>query len=488
MAGPTPMALEPDCEIDWAGPVALPLADEPMVQAACGLMHVHGRRSGHPEPITVDYASTVAKVFARQGALAASIATARGLPLRSVRTSVAQAALHSVAQYLAVATTDDDWRELRGTGGPPFLTADGVRVEIETLNAEDWCRFWSRLGASREAIRTGWPPFQQRFGSAVCPLPDELASCVAARLFHSVAVAGAATGVSVVQVRECAGDLTGPPFRITPLGAPGSALPPASARPLDGLVVVESTRRVQGPLAGHVLRLLGAEVIRVEPPGGDPARWVPPIAGDCSARFLALNRGKSAVDLDLATSAGRADLLELLTRAHVFLHNWAPGKAARWNLDADRLLTVHPGLVYASASGWGDAFGDRAPLGTDYLVQAHSGLAAALRPSGAPSLMTLTDVLGGLVCAEGVLAALLDRVRTGQGARVDSSLYSATSLIPQTRPQWTASVSVRDGRLHGTGEPIEVCTDLAELAADPRFGAALGHDGFAYPLPPWEFA
>ncbi|AXB47999.1 CoA transferase [Amycolatopsis albispora] len=473
--------------LTWAGPISLPLADEPMVQAACGLMHVHGRRYGRPEPIAVDYARTVAGVFARQGALAASIATARGLPLRLVRTSVAQAALHAVAQYLAVATADDDWTEIRGTGGPPFTTADGVHVEVETLKAEDWARFWSLLGASPAAIRAGWPPFQQRFGTAVCPLPDELAARVAARIFRSVAEAGAAAGVSVLPARECPRDLPGPAFRVTPAGDPGPGWPPPGDLPLAGLVVVESARRVQGPLAGHVLSLLGAEVVRVEPPGGDPARWVPPIVDGCSARFLALNRSKSAVELDLSTPSGRAGLVELLAGAHVFLHNWAPGKAASWGLDD--LPSVHSGLVYAWAGGWGGAFGDNPPLGTDYLVQAHSGLAAALRPGApAPSLMTLTDVLGGLVCAEGILTALLDRVRTGRGARVDSSLWSAISLVPQRRPQWTSSIELRDGRLYGATEPIEVCTDLAELAADPRFATALGRDGYAYPLPPWEFA
>lgn len=92
--------------------------------------------------------------------------------------------------------------------------------------------------------------------------------------------------------------------------------------------------------------------------------------------------------------------------ADVFLHNWAPGRAESWHLTAADLAAVRPGPVYAAASGWGSHLGDHPPLSTDYVVQAHSGLAAALSPpheAPAPSLMTMTDVLGGLVCARGVL-------------------------------------------------------------------------------------
>lgn len=165
-------------------------------------------------------------------------------------------------------------------------------------------------------------------------------------------------------------------------------------------------------------------------------RGIPPLTGDCSARFAALNAGKTVVEADLTTGSGRARVRELVRGADVFLHNWAPGKAAALRLDAGDLGRVRPSLVYAWASGWGEALGPRPPLGTDYLVQAHSGLAAALRPAGeapTPSLMTLTDVLGGLLSAQAVLAALLERLRSGQGRRADSSLYSAAALVPRPR-------------------------------------------------------
>ncbi|WP_030379570.1 MULTISPECIES: CoA transferase [unclassified Streptomyces] len=582
------------CAVDWAGPLDLALSEERAVQAACGLMHVHGRAAGEPVPLAVDYASTVAGVLAAQGATAALLARARGARVRAVRTSVAQAALMSVTQYLAAATAGEGapgspgggeraasapLEGARGTaraatnppapdsaspGGqgahppgtgragaagaknPPhahaLVSADGTRIELEALDAEPWIGFWRRLGAPPEAVKNGWRPFQTRFGTAVNPLPTALAEAVHRTPYPELHAAATASGASLLPVREHPAPPTDvPPWTLTPLpGHAGTPRPTPShpTPPLTGLRIVESTRRVQGPLAGHILRLLGAEVIRVEPPGGDPMRGIPPMADGCSARFAALNAGKTVVECDITTAAGRAEVRDLVRDADVFLHNWAPGKAARLRLDADDLCRARPALVYAWASGWGDTLGPRPPLGTDYLVQAHSGLAAALRPADeppAPSLMTLTDVLGGLLCAQAVLAALLERARTGEGRRADSSLYSASLLVPrgERRTRWgpyDRPLATGDGHLwlgpearahpervaralgagpttdpaarartlpgadllpmltrHGV-TAMPVCTDLAALARDPRLAPALGTGAYAFPRAPWEFA
>ncbi|WP_327232221.1 CoA transferase [Streptomyces murinus] len=559
--------------LDWAGPVGMELPDERAVQAACGLMHIHGRATGGPAPLAVDYASVVAGVLAAQGATAAGIGRARGLDLREVRTSVAQGALLAVGQYLAAATA----READGppsTAGPEpcagglatLETADGARVELETLDPSAWREFWARLGVPPALAGRGWLPFQQRFATAVCPLPEELRAAARRRTLRDLRAAAYDTGVSLLTLGADPAPAVHPePWRLTPAPAvhPEHQLPapvatsvprrrtPAPAHPaadvpaprsggappppLAGLRVVESTRRVQGPLAGHVLGMLGAEVIRIEPPGGDPMRWLPPLAGDTSARFTALNAGKRVVEADLTTAGGRETVRALAAEADAFVHNWAPGKAARLGLDACDLLSDRPALVYAWASGFGDTLGDRPPLGTDYLAQVHSGLAAAVRPADeppAPSLMTLTDVLGGLVCAQGVLAALARRERTGRGGRVDSSLVSAAALIPRPahRVRWTAPdrpVRTADGHLYlgpearahpeavhrllGRAEgsalttdewthrlaeagltATPVHTDLAALADDPAFKAAVAPPdpliGHARPHAPWEFA
>ncbi|MEV7502620.1 CoA transferase [Streptomyces sp. NPDC093018] len=559
--------------LDWAGPVGRELPDERAVQAACGLMHIHGRATGGPAPLAVDYASVVAGVLAAQGVTAAGIGRARGLDLREVRTSVAQGALLAVGQYLAAATA----READGppsTAGPEpcagglatLETSDGAHVELETLDPSAWREFWTRLGVPPALAGRGWLPFQQRFATAVCPLPEELRAAARRRTLPDLAAAAYDTGVSLLTLGADPDPAVHPePWRLTPAPAvrpehrlPAPAVTPVPGRPtsrpahpapdvpaprsggapplpLAGLRVVESTRRVQGPLAGHVLGMLGAEVIRIEPPGGDPMRWLPPLAGDTSARFTALNAGKRVVEADLTTGRGRETVRELAAEADAFVHNWAPGKAGRLGLDAADLLADRPALVYAWASGFGDTLGDRPPLGTDYLAQVHSGLAAAVRPADeppAPSLMTLTDVLGGLVCAQGVLAALAHRTRTGRGGRVDSSLVSAAALIPRPahRVRWTAldrPVRTADGHLYLgpeararpeavhrlldraegsalttdewthrlaeaglTATPVH--TDLAALADDAAFKAALAAPdpliGHARPHAPWEFA
>ncbi|MFE6197588.1 CoA transferase [Streptomyces sp. NPDC057838] len=547
--------------VDWQGPLHLPLADEHAVQAACGIMHVHGRAAGRPVPLAVDYASTVAGVLAAHGVCAALLARAAGADIGQVRTSVGQAALLALAQYLAAATAvgddpeDDGPAPLTGPGkapaptGPPFVTADGVRFEIEALDAGRWLDFWQRLGADRGETGRGWRSFQQRFATAVCPLPPGLAATARRASFAAVRAAADHSGAAVLPVRD---DPLPPaatrPWTLTPVPGPDGVpddrtrtghAPRTAAAPLAGLRVVESARRVQGPMAGHVLRLLGADVVRIEPPGGDPMRGVPPVAGTCSARFSALNAGKAVREIDFTSPAGRRAVRDLVSGADVFLHNWAPGKAARLGLDAGDLCAARPGLVYAWASGWGGALGPEPPVGTDYLVQAHSGLAAALRPAHeppAPSLMTLTDVLGGLVCAQGVLAALLARLRTGRGSRVDSSLYSAACLVPRARRRPGATgrpLRTRDGYLWpgpwdrarphrlapafglpagadaeaiarrartlptaawlpglaAAGVPATpVCTGLAGLARDPRFAPALTVGEYAAPLAPWEFS
>lgn len=560
--------------VDWAGPVDADLPDERAVQAACGLMHVHGRATGGPLPLAVDYASVVAGLLAAQGVTALRIARARGLDLREVRTSVAQGALLAVGQYLAAETARADSGAPepdvpaapsdvpQADGLATLETSDDARVEVETLDPLAWREFWDLLGVAPAPAGRGWLPFQQRFATAVCPLPDELRQAARRRTLAQLRAAAHHTGVSLLTVGSDPAPAVRPaPWCLTPgpapfpkvrahpetaVPGPRPAVPVSGAvLPLTGLRVVESTRRVQGPLAGHVLRMLGAEVVRIEPPGGDPMRWLPPLAGDCSARFSALNADKPVVEADLTTAPGRDTVRALAAEADVFLHNWAPGKAARLGLDASNLLPGHPALVYAWASGFGDAFGDRPPLGTDYLAQVHSGLAAAVRPADqppAPSLMTLTDVLGGLVCAQGVLAALAAREATGRGSRVDSSLVSAAALVPRPahRPRWTARdrpLRTADGHLYlgpearacpeavlrlldGAGPmaaedlaarfarrtteewtarlaeagltATPVLTHLTALARDPAFRAAVAppdpFTGQARPYAPWEFA
>jgi crotonobetainyl-CoA:carnitine CoA-transferase CaiB-like acyl-CoA transferase len=496
------------CSIGWSGPVAAPLAGERDVQAACGLAHLHGRARGAPRFLGVDYASVCAGVLAAQAVVACALALARGGPALSASVSAAQAALLAAGPYVAAATAPeratatgdaDPSASGAGAGGgapppataPPFRSADGARFEIETLDAEVWLRFWTGLGAAPAAAAAGWPPFQRRFATAVCPLPPELPAAVAAADLARVRLAALRAGMSLALirgVRDAEEPAPASEWRLraqdgTGVLAPGPIRPgPGATAPLAGLRVVEATNRVQGPLAGLLLAMLGAEVVRVEPPGGDPMRGVAPMAGDLSARFLALNRGKGAVEADLKTAAGRRAARDLAATADVLLYNWPPGRAEGFGLGPDDLADRAPGLVHVHADGWGGPPPEPGALATDYLVQAHGGVADLLAGPGqepAPSLLTLTDVLGGIIAAEGALAALLLRTRTGAAVRARTALSDAARLLR------------RAGRGTAPGErggPAPV-RDLAAMAAAPEFAAAFDTVGGASCVrAPWGFA
>ncbi|MDG9675831.1 CoA transferase [Micromonospora sp. DH14] len=528
-----------DVQTDWTDPTGR-LLDEVTAQAALGLMAAHGRATGGPARLGVTYVSTVAGVVAAQGALAAILAGLRGQRPGSVRVSVAGAALLTVSQYLAAGSTrdTDDTGAVSGPGvPPPFTSLDGVAFEVETLDPEPWRHWWTALGATPGDVARGWRAFVLRYATAAAPIPPALHQITRRRPFRELCASAQEAGVAVQEVRgltarRADADPDGrfaAPWRIS-AGAPAGALSdlPAGRLPLHGLRVVEAGRRIQGPLAGHVLRLLGAEVTRVEPAGGDPLRGMPPMVGDCSARFLALNRGKRIVEVDLRSASGRSTVRDLADQSDVFLHNWAPGKAAEFGLDSTDFTASNPGLVYAYASGWGGARGADAPPGTDFVAQAYTGLGEQLRPAGDPpagSLMTLLDVLGGLVCAEGVLAALVARQRDRRGQRVDTSLLSAAGVLqgplPTARPVWgqwdmptpvadghimlaagsdvtaaatvlgdTATLTAREAvsRLQAVGvRAVRVCPEPGELAGDPIATGLIEIDGCAFVRPPWRF-
>ncbi|WP_433563090.1 CoA transferase [Nocardia sp. CA-151230] len=486
--------------VDWAGPVAeTALTNETAVQAICGVMHVNGRRAGRPRGLSVDYCETAAGALAGT-ALLASLLTAPGGFAR-VETSVAEAALLSISQYLAAAGADDPEAVDLAPGGPPFTSADGIRFEIESLQPEPWGAFWTELGAEPSAWRKGWRPFQFRYATATAPLAGNLHDTTRAHTFDQIRVAAAHSGVQVCRLYSAAE--TGTPSPQS-LPAPWTVLPVPNSpfaqwdrcngsleTPLSGLVVLEAGRRVQAPLAAHLLRLLGADVTRIEPPGGDPLREMPPCSGDLSSRWLALNRRKRAAEFDIKSTADRKRLRALAAESDVFLHNWAPGKAELLKLSA---ADMPPGVVHVYTSGWsGLDLGDLPP-GTDFMVQARTGLAELVGPPcapPAPSLMTLLDVLGGILGAEAAVAGLLLRQRDRTGAAVESSLLSASNTLRRcgVRPQSADRQPIPDGDGWTTGT-VAVATDLGDLLTDARFAAVIGRDEFGCPAlsTPWRIS
>ncbi|WP_227983683.1 CoA transferase [Nocardia spumae] len=491
--------------IDWSGPVRdSALTDETAVQAICGVMQVNGRRTGAPRGLELDYCATVAGVLGMTGLLASLLLPRRRL---RVQTSVAETALLGISQYLAAAGADDPEAVAPVPGGPPFVSADGIRFEIESLLPEPWAAFWSALDADRNALRKGWRPFQFRYATAAAPMPEDLHRTTRSHTFAAISDAAARTGVSVCRLYAPSDPATPDP-RL--LAAPWSIADLAERRsvhrvsasgsataPLAGLRVLEAGRRVQAPLAAHLLRLLGAEVTRIEPPGGDPLRDMPPCSGDISARWLALNRHKRALEFDIKSAADQDRLRELTAEYDVFLHNWAPGKAEQFGL---RGRDLPPGTVYLHTSGWSGADLTDLPPGTDFMVQARTGLAELVGPPDtppAPTLMTVLDVLGGILGAQAAVIALLRRRATGIGVSAESSLLSASNTLRQHASGATATRPRQPFRLDGawvvagaSGVPVRVTTDLAELVGDPRFADVLGRDDHGCPAltTPWRMS
>lgn len=198
--------------------------------------------------------------------------------------------------------------------------------------------------------------------------------------------------------------------------------------PLSGLKVVDQTQALAGPYAAMMLGDLGAEVVKVERPGiGDQSRqWAPPFIGDQSGYYLAVNRNKRGLALDISTLAGRDVLHRLLRDSDIFLTNLATNAALRqYGIDYETLHALNPRLIYASISGYG-RWGQRADQpGYDLVAQAESGtMALTGEVEGAPMRFptAIADMTCGLFTLVGVLAALEARHRSGQGQFIDMSL------------------------------------------------------------------
>ena len=197
--------------------------------------------------------------------------------------------------------------------------------------------------------------------------------------------------------------------------------------PLTDITVVDLSRLLPGPAATWYLAALGATVIKVEDPGGDPLRWSGPIGeGGDSVWFTAINRGKRSVVIDLRQDEGRADLLALLEQADVLVEGFRPGVLARLGLDPQVLRARFPRLVIVSISGFGQTGPYREAPGHDLGYMALTGaLSLPVWAGGAPTVQAVqvADFAGGaLMAALRTLAALLGRGRSGQGDWLDVSM------------------------------------------------------------------
>ncbi|MFC3505602.1 CaiB/BaiF CoA transferase family protein [Micromonospora krabiensis] len=272
-----------------------------------------------------------------------------------------------------------------------------------------------------------------------------------------------------------------------------------SAGPLAGLLVADFSRILAGPYATMLLADLGAQVIKVESPGGDDTRtWMPPTRDGVSTYYLGINRNKRSVALDLKDPDDLAAARELARRADVMIENFRPGGLARFGLDYDTVAAGNAKIVYASISGFGTGAGASFP-GYDLMVQAISGLMSLTGdPDGPPyrAGISVFDVMAGLHASIGILAALHHRGQTGRGQHVEVNLLSsALSGLVNHSSGYVAggTVPFRMGNAHPSLFPYEplptsdgeliviagndgqfrkLCQvlDLPDLPDDPRFG------------------
>ena len=273
------------------------------------------------------------------------------------------------------------------------------------------------------------------------------------------------------------------------------------AGPLQALKVVELGHIMAGPVCGLMLADLGADVIKLEKvPGGDPARgFLPPDVGGEAAAFMILNRNKRGVAVDLKAEGGKAVLRRLVRNADVLIENYRTGMMDRLGLGYESLRRENRGLIYCEISGFGRT-GPYAELGGfDLIAQGYSGLMSVTGegPDRPPTKcgVPLTDITAGILAAMGVLAAYIQRQKTGEGQRVDTSLFEAGI----THTFWQSAITLATGTSPGplgTGHPLNApyetyeaadgwinigassqtswerlpaVLDLPELADDPRF-------------------
>lgn len=241
-------------------------------------------------------------------------------------------------------------------------------------------------------------------------------------------------------------------------------------QPLSGLLVLDFSTLLPGPLATLMLAEAGAEVIKIERPGGEEMRQFPPMWDGESASFALLNRGKQVFALDLKDEAGRAELKPLLARADILVEQFRPGVMARLGLGYDDLRKINPRLIYCSISGYGQSGPRSGEAGHDINYIGNTGV-LALQPGSREHPMVppmlVADIAGGSFPAViNILLALRSRDQSGEGAHLDIAMTDAMFTFA-----WYAlALGQASGRFPGAGE-------LSLAGGSPRYALYPTKDG-----------
>jgi crotonobetainyl-CoA:carnitine CoA-transferase CaiB-like acyl-CoA transferase len=202
--------------------------------------------------------------------------------------------------------------------------------------------------------------------------------------------------------------------------------------PLDGIRVLDFSRHLPGPYATDLLQQLGAEILKIEPPDGDPTRWLPPIIDDYGALFHLVNGGKESIVADLKTAEGRRFVHRLAEVCDVAVESYHPETASRFGVDAATLTRINPRLVHCSVSGYG-AGSPRSSHDLNFVALA--GMLDLQRDSNGRPVLPSTqigDMSGGLFAALSIVAALFERQTTDSGRSIDISMADATRAVMPT--------------------------------------------------------
>lgn len=231
--------------------------------------------------------------------------------------------------------------------------------------------------------------------------------------------------------------------------SPRQQAPRAQAGPLAGVRVLDLSAYIAGPYGCTLLADQGADVIKIEPPGGDNLRQYPSTLATESRAFLGVNRSKRGIVLDLKRAEDHAALLRLVRDADVLVHNFRPSVPARLGIDHERLNLVNPRLVYCAVSGYGEDGPMRDKAGYDQVLQTMTGMCALQGKRGGPPEViygSVVDYYAAALLAAGVSSALYERERSGLGQFVGVSLLRSALTMQSARMIWAEGESLDIGR------------------------------------------
>jgi crotonobetainyl-CoA:carnitine CoA-transferase CaiB-like acyl-CoA transferase len=515
--GPVPDGAAPDsatiaCDFTAcgsSGPLAGQALSDEALQALCGLADTTGAADGPPLAIGAPVLEMSAALYGVAALLAALRTRRAGGPPQRIEVALYDVAVNALTTFLPsyfggrTPTRVGNWHNLLGPWNI-YRAADGW-VLVCTASEAQWQRLCgvierpelrgdARFGSladrlqHRPALDAAIEAWTARRSVADCVRGIGAANIPCGPILRLADLAAEPNLTHRGMVRRLGGLLVpGSPFRTSawsgraPAAIPardadraaiaaliaaraptGGATPagrPAgrAGLPLAGLRVIEIGQYTTAPLAARYLLGFGAEVIRVEPPGGEPSRAWAPHQDGLSYFFAMFNGSKRAVALDLTAEPGRQALAELLGDADLLVENLKPGALARLGFDAARLAALNPRLIHCAISGFGvdSAYPERPAF--DSVVQAMSGLMDATRSAGVPykAGISVADIGGGQFALVALLAALLQRDRGGRGAAIDLSMQDAACWFAQAAWNGARGGPIADGAARTVAEVAE---------------------------------